>query len=711
MTGTFDDWAGDRTPLARDGDGSSGTWSVDVAGVEPGAEYRFTIRTADGDLSRIDPYARHVTSSIGNGDRVRPGGLRLGRRRLCHADLGRPGDLRDARRLVRADRRPAGTFDDARHAAALPAAAGRLGGPGHAAVRVRGRHLVGLQPVPPVRHRVGATAGPTRSSASCARRTRTASRSSSTSSSTTSARPTSTCGGSTAGPRATGGGIYFYNDERAVTPWGATRPDYGRGEVRTFLRDSAMTWLEEFRCDGLRFDATVHIRTVEGYPARPGSVALPDGWSFLAWINDEIRARQPWKITIAEDIEDDPIARHRRPPTAGPGSGRNGTPGSSAASGRRSRSPTTPPATWSRSPPRSSARVAATPLTRVIYTESHDDVANGARPRPRGDHAGRRRQLVGEEARGPRLGARAHLARHPDAVPGPGAARGPLVRRRRTRSTGRRPARTAASSACTATSIALRRARTARRAGCAVRTSRSCAPTRRPRCWPCTAGWMADRTTTPWSSPTSPTGRSTTSPSGSLRRAAGTSASTRTRRATPPSSAVTRRSISMRTVRRSTVPAERARLARAVQRRDPVPGGRCAGVRSSRIRTGLGRWSRNARSAPLGCAGSRPFFSSSASSRSCWSRTRPSSSRKWTVCAARRAQHRPARGPCTVQLDAGDRGRRDVRRRPGQGRDVALPRPGARNRRAFGVVPDRLARRRPGDAGRAGCGWPGGACA
>ena len=31
------------------------------------------------------------------------------------------------------------------------------------------------------------------------------------------------------------GGIYFYNDERAQTPWGATRPDYGRGEVRQYL--------------------------------------------------------------------------------------------------------------------------------------------------------------------------------------------------------------------------------------------------------------------------------------------------------------------------------------------------------------------------------------------------------------------------------------------------------------------------------------------
>ena len=139
------------------------------------------------------------------------------------------------------------------------------------------------------------------------------------------------------------GGIYFYNDERAVTPWGATRPDYGRGEVRTFLRDSAMTWLEEFRCDGLRFDATVHIRTVEGYPARPGSVALPDGSSFLAWINDEIRARQPWKITIAEDLEDDPILvdpdRRRRGRVRG-AMGRGVHPsGPAGARGRRRRGP------------------------------------------------------------------------------------------------------------------------------------------------------------------------------------------------------------------------------------------------------------------------------------------------------------------------------------------------------------------------------------
>ena len=58
------------------------------------------------------------------------------------------------------------------------------------------------------------------------------------------------------------GGIYFYNDWRAPTPWGETRPDYGRGEVRQFLRDNALYWLDEFRADGLRWDMTLFIRTI-----------------------------------------------------------------------------------------------------------------------------------------------------------------------------------------------------------------------------------------------------------------------------------------------------------------------------------------------------------------------------------------------------------------------------------------------------------------
>ena len=98
----------------------------------------------------------------------------------------------------------------------------------------------------------------------------------------------------------------------------------------------------------------------------------------MAWINDEVRARQPWKITIAEDLQGDPSLVA---PTAEGGAGF----GAQWDAGVHPRRParargraTTRTAT--------SAAVAAAiagegrgaPLTRVIYTESHDDVANGA---------------------------------------------------------------------------------------------------------------------------------------------------------------------------------------------------------------------------------------------------------------------------------------------------------------------------------------------
>jgi 1,4-alpha-glucan branching enzyme len=94
------------------------------------------------------------------------------------------------------------------------------------------------------------------------------------------------------------GGIYFYDNARAHTDWGDTRPDYGRPEVRRYLRDNALFWLNKYRIDGLRLDSVVTIRRSSGRD-------LPDGWSLLQWINDEIRAAQPWKITIAEDLQND----------------------------------------------------------------------------------------------------------------------------------------------------------------------------------------------------------------------------------------------------------------------------------------------------------------------------------------------------------------------------------------------------------------------
>jgi 1,4-alpha-glucan branching enzyme len=374
VSGTFDDWAGDGTPLGRDGDGASGTWSADVAGVAPGAEYRFTIRTSDGDLSRIDPYAREVTSSVGNGIVYDPAAFDWGDDEfempawddlvIYEMHIGTFGASGDQR----------GTFDDARrrlhylerlgisavqvmppfefagdiswgyNPAHLFAIESAYGGPDAFKRFVRDAHAHGIAVIVDV---VFNHLGP--SDLDLWRFD----------------------GWAENG----GGGIYFYNDSRAVTPWGATRPDYGRGEVRTFLRDSAMTWLEEFQCDGLRFDATVHIRTIDGDLGDPAQ-AIPDGWSFLAWINDEIRTRQPWKITIAEDIRDDPAVVA---PTDEGGAGF----GAQWDAGFLYR--VRPALEVADDADRDIEMVVAgivgqdrgAPPTRVIYTESHDEVANG----------------------------------------------------------------------------------------------------------------------------------------------------------------------------------------------------------------------------------------------------------------------------------------------------------------------------------------------
>lgn len=102
------------------------------------------------------------------------------------------------------------------------------------------------------------------------------------------------------------GGIYFYNDERAKTPWGENRPDYGRKEVRNYLRDNALMWLDAYQCDGLRLDATAVIRFLENENPHNNAL-LDDGYRFLQQLNEEIRNKFPGKILIAEDLKADPV--------------------------------------------------------------------------------------------------------------------------------------------------------------------------------------------------------------------------------------------------------------------------------------------------------------------------------------------------------------------------------------------------------------------
>jgi len=95
------------------------------------------------------------------------------------------------------------------------------------------------------------------------------------------------------------GGIYFYEDDNRFTPWGDTRPNYSSGPVRSFIRDNVLYWLTEYNMDGIRMDGTAYIR--ERGINQP---EIPEGWSLMQWINNEVDTAFSEKICIAEDMRD-----------------------------------------------------------------------------------------------------------------------------------------------------------------------------------------------------------------------------------------------------------------------------------------------------------------------------------------------------------------------------------------------------------------------
>jgi 1,4-alpha-glucan branching enzyme len=171
------------------------------------------------------------------------------------------------------------------------------------------------------------------------------------------------------------GGIYFYNDDRSTTPWGDTRPDYSRDEVRRYLADNARMWLEEFRLDGLRWDATAYIRNVDGNDGNPTG-DIGDGWTLMQSLTSETDATQPWKMHIAEDLRaNEWITREAEAGGAGFDTQWDGE---FVHPVRRAII-----APWDDSRSMHDVRRAiehrynGDPVRRVIYTESHDEVANG----------------------------------------------------------------------------------------------------------------------------------------------------------------------------------------------------------------------------------------------------------------------------------------------------------------------------------------------
>ena len=293
VTGSFNDWQ--TSPMkAEDG----GNWFIQISKASLGDEYKFVIENGEQSLKRNDPYAREVTNSIGNSIVTDPDSFDWG-----DDDYQMPAwnelvvyELHVGT-FNRSDEDQAGTFSDLEkklgylqwlgvnaieimpvaefagdiswgyNPAHIFAVESAYGGPDALRRLVKSAHHHGIAVIMDV---VYNHFGP-------------------------SDLDLWQFDGWSENEK---GGIYFYNDWRSSTPWGDSRPDYGRGEVRQFIHDNAMMWLDEYRMDGLRYDMTLFIRSVDG---SDGS-AISEGWSLIQWINRDIHQMYPGKITIAEDL-------------------------------------------------------------------------------------------------------------------------------------------------------------------------------------------------------------------------------------------------------------------------------------------------------------------------------------------------------------------------------------------------------------------------
>lgn len=372
VVGSFNDWSRDAHPLTRHPDG---LWSADVPNAKPGDEYRFRIVSDGKEFLRMDPYARQVTNSVGNAVITRPitrtkaptftspplhemviyemhigtfgkktsehgpGNLEGAIERLAHLkELGV-----NALEVMPMAEFPGG-FSWGYNPSLIFAVESDYGTPRTFMEFVDEAHQLGIAVIVDV---VYNHLGP----------------------------------GDLdlwqfdAWSENGKGGIYFYNDWRAQTPWGETRPDYGRKEVRDYLRDNALMWLGDYGVDGLRWDATAYIRNAHADDHDPGS-DLPDGWTLMQWINSEMRKARKTAFSIAEDLRDNPSLTKSK---------KDGGAGFNAQWDARFVHPIRvalcAPDDESRN--MDAVRDAIVhryflnAFERVVYTESHDEVANG----------------------------------------------------------------------------------------------------------------------------------------------------------------------------------------------------------------------------------------------------------------------------------------------------------------------------------------------
>jgi 1,4-alpha-glucan branching enzyme len=234
VTGTFNDWSKTSTSLISE---KNGYWFAKVTETKTGDEYRYLVHGPKGLLSRIDPYARKVTHSVGNGVIYDPQAfdwsddhfhiasgneLVIYEMHIGTFDVqkeGQPGTFQSA-----IDKLPylqelginavevmpiaefPGDFSWGYNPCHPFAIKSIYGGPDGFKHFVKAAHVHGIAViVDVVYNHFGPSDLDLWQFDGCSENEK--------------------------------GGIYFYNDRRSKTPWGETRPDYGRGEVRQYLRD------------------------------------------------------------------------------------------------------------------------------------------------------------------------------------------------------------------------------------------------------------------------------------------------------------------------------------------------------------------------------------------------------------------------------------------------------------------------------------------
>lgn len=167
------------------------------------------------------------------------------------------------------------------------------------------------------------------------------------------------------------GGIYFYNDERGFTPWGA-RPDYGRPEVRQYLLDNVAMWLSEYRLDGLRLDSTIYMRNTEGRNDDPEH-DIPEAWSLLGAMTELAHKINPGALMVAEDCS---VNEYLTKPVREGGCGFNAQWGLNFPHGIRAMSGLSVPFPVDFYSELLS-KYNNDAFQKIIFTDSHDTAANG----------------------------------------------------------------------------------------------------------------------------------------------------------------------------------------------------------------------------------------------------------------------------------------------------------------------------------------------